>query len=87
MSISGLGTLHLQQTKLGEKAVELLEPLATWISTLGFTPHAGGFEVLAHTQLREKINPLLTELGLLNKVLAHIKCCGLRLITQHRLIP
>lgn len=68
MSLSELGTSHLQQTKLSVTAAALLEPLATWLSTLDFAPHAEEFEVLAHAQLHEKIKPLLNELGLLNKV-------------------
>ena len=63
MSISGLETSHLQQMMLKEKAADLLEPLATWLSTLAFTPHAEVYEILVHAQLGEKINPLLTGLG------------------------
>jgi hypothetical protein len=74
MSISELGTSHLQQTKLSElseSASGLLEPLATWLSDLAFTPHTGEeFEILAHAQLLDKIRPLLNELGLVNKVRA-----------------
>lgn len=68
MSIPGLGTSHLQQTKLSNEAVDLLKPLADWLSTLEFARHPPEFENLVHSQLREKMNPLLTELGLLNKV-------------------
>ncbi|KAH6667293.1 hypothetical protein B0J14DRAFT_187754 [Halenospora varia] len=76
MSISGLGTSHLQQTKLDKKAADLLEPLATWLSTLDFAPHVEEFEILAHAQLREKIKPLLTELGLLNKAYSVVRIPG-----------
>jgi hypothetical protein len=68
MSIPGLGTSHLQQTKLSNEAVDLLKPLAVWLSTLEFAQHAPEFENLVHKDLSEKMNPLLIELGLLNKV-------------------
>jgi hypothetical protein len=72
MSLSGLGTSHLQQTKLSDEAVDLLLLLGTWLSDLKFAPYAEGFETLAHPQLHEKIKDLLTELGLLNKVPRYI---------------
>lgn len=70
MSIPGLGASHLQQAKLSNEAVDLLKPLADWLSTVEFARHAPEFENLVHPQLIEKINPLLTKLGLLNKVRA-----------------
>jgi len=76
MATLGLGTSHLQCAKLSEAAVNLLEPFATWLSALKFSPHAGGFETLVHPQLVEKINPLLTELGLLQKKYSVIRITG-----------
>jgi hypothetical protein len=64
----GLGMLHLQQTKMSNKAVDLLGQLSTWLSTTAFTPHAEEFGILVHPELHEKTNPLLAELGLLKKV-------------------
>lgn len=77
MSISQLGTSHLQQMKLSETAAGLLGPLADWLSTLSFAPYAEQFELLAHAQLHDKIKPLLNELGLLNKVGPHITSVGI----------
>ncbi|KFY17978.1 hypothetical protein V492_00228 [Pseudogymnoascus sp. VKM F-4246] len=67
MSASSLGTAHLQQTKLSTKAVEMLEPIADWLSDLQFTPAELEFETLNHPQLKAKMTPLLTELGLITK--------------------
>jgi hypothetical protein len=79
MAVPGLGTSHLHQTKLSERAVELLEPFASWLSTLEFAPHAEEFETLAHPQLREQIKPFLSELGLLNKVQLPFKSSAIEL--------
>jgi len=86
MATLGLGTSHLQCAKLSEAAVNLLEPFATWLSALKFSPHAGGFETLVHPQLVEKINPLLTELGLLQKVQPQEIHVELQLNTRYRSI-
>ncbi|ELR08381.1 hypothetical protein VC83_03524 [Pseudogymnoascus destructans] len=76
MSIPGLGTSHLQQTKLSNEAVDLLEPLADWLSTLEFARNARELENLVHSQLSEKMNSLLTELGLLNKRYSVVRIPG-----------
>ncbi|KAH6694387.1 hypothetical protein BKA61DRAFT_258479 [Leptodontidium sp. MPI-SDFR-AT-0119] len=76
MATLGLGTSHLQRVKLSEAAVDLLKPFATWLSTLEFSPHAAEFETLVHPQLGEKINPLLTELGLLHKAYSVVRITG-----------
>lgn len=68
MSVSSLGTAHLQQTKLSTKAVDMLKPIADWLSELQFTPAEVEFETLNHPQLKAKMTPLLTELGLTTKV-------------------
>lgn len=68
MSVSALGTAHLQQTKLSTKAVDMLKPIADWLSELQFTPAEVEFETLNHPQLKAKMTPLLTELGLITKV-------------------
>ncbi|OAF60035.1 hypothetical protein VC83_03106 [Pseudogymnoascus destructans] len=64
MSVSALGTAHLQQTKLSTKAVE---PIADWLSTLPFTPAEVEFDTLNHPQLKAKMTPLLTEDGFIDR--------------------
>lgn len=69
MSTPELGTRHLETTVMGTRAVDLLGNLATSVSVLEFVPQAEAFEILAHPQLHNQMaEPLLAEVGLLNKV-------------------